>query len=152
MRTLKSPAGIRRLIPVALLVILSTAACGGSDSASENPAIEQPSTTTHDVMAATCAPSGTSLTLSAQNTTYDKDCLAVPANQAFTISFANRQKDVSHNVAILTAHDGSVLFRGGDPFAGVQTMVYNAPPMPAGEYHFHCEVHPTVMQGKFIVS
>jgi hypothetical protein len=50
------------------------------------------------------------------------------------------------------AHDGSVLFRGGDPFPGVQTMVYNAPPMPAGEYHFHCEVHPTVMQGKFIVS
>lgn len=143
---------IGRALVLTTALLLGAVACGGGDSASENPAIEQPTTTTHDVMAVTCAPKGTSLTVSAQNTAYDKDCLAVPANQPFTISFANRQKDVPHNIAILMSHDGAVLFRGGDPFPGVATMVYNAPPMPAGEYHFHCEVHPTVMQGKFIVS
>jgi plastocyanin len=138
-------------LAIALLLAGATA-CGGDDAASENPALEQPTTTAHDVMAATCSPSGTSLTLSAQNTSYDKDCLAAPAAQAFTISFANRQKDVSHNVVILKEHQGEALFRGGDPFPGVQTEVYNVPPMTAGEYHFHCEVHPDVMQGKFIVA
>jgi plastocyanin len=133
------------------MLVLGAVACGG-DSGSENPAIERPNTTAHDLHAVTCAPKGTSLVLSAENIAYDKDCLAAPVGQAFTISFANRQKDVSHNVVLLKSHEGEVLFRGGDPFPGVKTEVYNVPPLPAGEYHFHCEVHPTVMQGKFLVS
>jgi plastocyanin len=136
---------------VLLIVLFAVVGCGG-DGASENPAIEQPSTSAHDLNAVTCAPKGTSLVLSAENTAYDKDCLAAPAGQPFTISFANRQKAVSHNVVLLKSHEGEVLFRGGDPFPGVKTEVYNVTPLPAGEYHFHCEVHPTVMQGKFIVS
>jgi plastocyanin len=55
-------------------------------------------------------------------------------------------------VVLLKSQEGEVLFRGGDPFPGIKTEVYNVPPLPAGEYHFHCEVHPAVMQGKFIVS
>ncbi len=111
-----------------------------------------PSTPARDLNTVTCAASGTSLVLSAQNTTYDKDCLAAPAGKPFTISFANRQKGVSHNVMILKSQAGEVLFRGGDPFPGIKTEVYDVPPFPAGEYRFHCEVHPDVMKGKFIVS
>ncbi|MDQ6928892.1 MAG: cupredoxin domain-containing protein [Actinomycetota bacterium] len=135
-----------------LIIAFAAVACGGGGGTSENPAILQPSTTAHDLNTVTCAPSGTSLVLSADNIAYDKDCLAAPAGQAFTIAFANRQKGISHNVVILKSQGGDVLFRGGDPFPGVKTQVYNAPPLPAGEYHFHCEVHPDAMQGKFIVS
>ena len=141
----------RWTVVIALAATLVAAGCGGS-SDSENPAVVAPTTTAHDLSHVTCSPSGTSLAISAENTTFDKDCLAAPANQPFTISFANRQKDVPHNVAILTSHEnGQLLFRGGDPFPGVATMVYNVPALPAGNYHFHCEVHPLVMQGNFIV-
>lgn len=140
-------------IGAAVSVALSAAACGGGGNSSENPALVSPNTTTHDLSHVTCTPSGTSLALSADNFLFDKDCLAVPANQPFTIAFANRQKDIPHNVAILTSQEnGQMLFRGGDPFPGVATMVYNGPPLPPGNYYFHCEVHPTQMQGNFIVQ
>lgn len=150
------PASIRSVSLRAAIAVLAATAVGaagcGGGSDSQNPALIAPSTTVHDVTAVTCRPAGTSLVISADNTAYDKDCLAAPVDQPFTIAFANRQKDVRHNVVILKSRDGETLHRGGDPFPGVQTMVYDAPPLPAGDYYFHCEVHPGLMQGKFVVA
>src|SRR4051812_49871545 len=53
--------------------------------------------------ATTCSPSGTSLALTAEGHKFDKDCLAVPAGESFTIRFDNRDTD-RHNVAILPSH------------------------------------------------
>jgi len=102
-------------------------------------------------MGATCSPSGTSLALTAENHAFDKDCLAVTAGQAFTIRFENRDTD-RHNVAILPSHTSTETIFQGDIVPGPKNTVYAVPNMKAGTYHFHCEVHPNLMQGTFIVA
>ena len=102
-------------------------------------------------MGATCSPSGTSLALTAENHAFDKDCLAVTAGEAFTIRFENRDAD-RHNVAILPSHTSTETLFQGDIIPGPKNTVYAVPNMKAGTYHFHCEVHPNLMQGTFIVA
>jgi plastocyanin len=101
--------------------------------------------------AAPCAPSGTSLALTAENHKFDKDCLAVTAGESFTIRFDNRDSD-RHNVAILPAHTSVETIFAGDIVPGPKSTVYAVPNMKAGTYHFHCEVHPNLMNGTFVVA
>ena len=103
-----------------------------------------------------CSPSGTSLKLTAQNIQYSAACLAAPANQAFTIAFNNQDANTPHNVAIFSADptshpDAQVVFRGG-LVTGVASTTYQVPAVPAGTYFFHCDVHPTIMTGTFVVK
>jgi LPXTG-motif cell wall-anchored protein len=102
-------------------------------------------------MGATCSPTGTSLTLVAQDHKFDKDCLAVPAGQAFTIRFDNRDND-RHNVAILPSHTSTQTFFEGDIVPGPRTVTYSVPALKPGTFHFHCEVHPNLMNGTFVVG
>jgi plastocyanin len=102
-------------------------------------------------MDAPCSPSGTSLALTAENHAFDKDCLAVRAGEAFTIRFENRDND-RHNVAILPSHTSTETLFQGDIVAGPKSTVYAVPNMKAGTYHFHCEIHPNLMNGTFIVA
>jgi plastocyanin len=99
----------------------------------------------------TCAPSGTSLSLTAEGHAFDKHCLAVPAGEAFTIRFENRDND-RHNVAILPSHTSTETLFEGDIIAGPKSTVYAVPSLKAGTYHFHCEIHPNLMNGTFIVA
>ncbi|MCA1844724.1 MAG: cupredoxin domain-containing protein [Actinobacteria bacterium] len=99
----------------------------------------------------TCSPSGTSLALTAEGHKFDKDCLAVPAGESFTISFDNRDDD-RHNLAILPSHTATETLFQGDIIPGPKSTVYAVPNMKAGTYHFHCEVHPNLMNGTFIVA
>src|SRR5581483_3179027 len=101
--------------------------------------------------AAPCAPSGTSLALTAENHKFDKDCLAVTAGESFTIRFDNRDSD-RHNVAILPSHMSTETLFAGDIVAGPKSTVYAVPNMKAGTYHFHCEIHPNLMNGTFVVA
>ncbi len=98
-----------------------------------------------------CAPSGTSLALTAENHKFDKDCLAVTAGESFTIWFDNRDRD-RHNVAVLPSHTSTETIFGGDIVPGPRSTVYAVPNMKAGTYHFHCEVHPNLMNGTFVVT
>jgi LPXTG-motif cell wall-anchored protein len=100
---------------------------------------------------APCAPNGTSLAVTAENHKFDKDCLAVTAGQSFTIRFDNRDTD-RHNVAILPAHTAIETIFAGDILPGPKSTVYAVPNMKAGTYHFHCEVHPNLMNGTFVVA
>jgi LPXTG-motif cell wall-anchored protein len=102
-------------------------------------------------MDAPCSPSGTSLALTAENHAFDKDCLAVRAGEAFTIRLENRDSD-RHNVAILPSHTSTETLFQGDIVAGPKSTVYAVPNMKAGTYHFHCEIHPNLMNGTFIVA
>ena len=101
--------------------------------------------------AAPCAPSGTSLALTAETHKFDKDCLAVTAGESFTIRFDNRDSD-RHNVAVLPAHTSTETIFAGDIVPGPKSTVYAVPNMKAGTYHFHCEVHPNLMNGTFVVA
>ena len=100
---------------------------------------------------ATCTASGNALRISANNLTFDRTCLAAPANQPFTITFTNQENGIPHNVAIYpNGQGGSPLFKGGI-VTGVQTTVYRVPALPAGTYYFQCDVHPD-MNGALVVG
>jgi len=100
---------------------------------------------------ASCSPSGTSLALTAQDHKFDKDCLAVPAGQAFTIRFDNKDND-RHSVAILPSHMSTETFFQGDIVPGPKSVTYSVPALKAGTFHFHCQIHPNLMNGTFVVA
>jgi plastocyanin len=97
---------------------------------------------------ATCTPSGTALKVSAKGFQFDTNCLAAPADQAFTIEFDNQDAGTPHNVSILSG--GDKLFTG-EVFSGPKTETYDVDALKAGTYEFKCDVHPT-MEGAFIVE
>lgn len=153
--------------PVLPLLVLAVACGGGSDSPDEGassttapPGAEQAGEHGHAGQGghggpagggATCSPSGTSLSLVADNIRFDKECLAAPAGRPFTIAYENRQS-LPHNLVILESHTATdVMFRA-DIFTGPRTVTLQVPALEAGTYAFHCEVHPSQMQGTFVVA
>ena len=124
-------------------VTLVAVATGGSLGAA--PATKEP----------TCAPEGTSLTISAKDTKFDKDCLMAPTGQAFTIAFNNKET-VPHNVAIYDERDGKTkgktIFKG-EVFLGPKTVTYDVPAIAEeGYYRFTCDPHDDKMNGVFVVG
>jgi plastocyanin len=104
---------------------------------------------------ASCTPSGTTLTLIAQNTMFNTNCLAAPAGQPVTVHFENMDV-LPHNLSIFSAdpdvdRNAKELFKG-DIVPGPKTVDYAVPAEPAGTYHFHCAVHPTQMFGTYVVK
>ena len=154
---------MRKLFVVAVLGVLLLAGCGDDDSDTETSGGVTATTTgdghdhAHPGMdtggdTATCEPSGTTLSIVASNTKFDKDCLAAPAGQAFTIAFENKDT-TAHSLVFLKTHTSNEnLFPGADVFTGPKTTTVNAPPQTAGTYAFHCTIHPSVMEGTFIVK
>jgi plastocyanin len=100
---------------------------------------------------AACSPGGTSLALAAEHHRFDTDCLFAPAGESFTIRFDNKDSD-RHNVAILPAHMSSETIFAGDIIPGPKNTLYAVNPIKPGTYHFHCEVHPNLMNGTFVVA
>ena len=102
--------------------------------------------------AAACSPSGTSLTLTAKGHKFDKDCLAVPDGESFTIRFDNQDAD-RHSVALVPSKKSS-----GDPLytgnilAGPKSALLSVAKLKEGTYAFQCDVHPNLMNGTFIVG
>jgi len=139
---------------LALVAILVLAACSGkADQATkESPHAMKSESGGMPTAAASCQPSGTALTLAAKDIKFDKDCLAAPAGQAFTIAF-NNMEAVPHNVGILESHGSTnELFAAQAPFTGPGTVTYQVPALKAGTFHFHCAVHPELMKGTFVVK
>jgi plastocyanin len=100
---------------------------------------------------ATCTPVGNSLTISAKHNTFDKECLAAPADTQFTIAFNNQDSDI-HNVSIYDKdHSDEVLFKG-EVIYGPKSITYSVPPQPEGTYEFRCDPHADSMIGTFIVG
>ena len=98
----------------------------------------------------TCKPDGTSLGITAANNAFDTDCLAAPADEAFTITFENKDAGTPHNVDVMTL-DGDTLFKG-ELTSGIKTVTYQVKALKPGTYHFHCDAHPDTMEGTFIVQ
>jgi plastocyanin len=143
-----------RRVSLAVSLVLGLAACGGGEQAAPRaaspPGAASPA-------APKCTPSGTTLEITAQKDKFDKDCLAAPANQAFTIEFTNKDKAVGddpglqHNVSIESS-TGVRTFFAGDLVKGPKTVEYQVDPLPAGTYGFECDVHPQRMNGTFVVA
>lgn len=94
---------------------------------------------------------GGAVTVTAQNLSFDPTTIDLPADTESTITFDNRDAGVQHNIAIFT--DDSLaenLFRG-EIVTGPDTIDYTIPPLGAGEYYFHCDVHQD-MNGTVVVA
>lgn len=81
--------------------------------------------------------------LVAQGIAFDTDTISLPADQASTLTFDNRDT-VPHNVAIYTDDSLSEALFQGEIVTGPATVQYEIPPLPAGEYYFQCDVHPNM--------
>jgi plastocyanin len=102
-------------------------------------------------VAGTCSPNGTALSITALDGKFDKDCLAAPASQAFTIDFNNLDRGIPHNVAIYEDDTaGKMLFKG-ELIDGPGKTTYSVPALPDGTFFFRCDPHPE-MNGAFLVG
>ena len=94
------------------------------------------------------------LELAAENTTYDVTELTAPAGADVTLVFDNDDEGLQHNFALFESADAldDPIFEG-DVITGVDTIDYEftAPEEP-GTYFYHCDIHPTQMDGDFIVE
>ncbi len=92
------------------------------------------------------------ITISANAMRFSAPCMIAPADKAFAIHFINRE-GTPHDVAI---YDGASKvneeFRGDTITGPDATIDYSIAALPAGEYYFHCIVHPPDMHGTLIVE
>ena len=100
---------------------------------------------------ATCSPSGTALTLIAFDNKFDKNCLAAPANQDFTIDFSNLDRGIPHNVSIYEDETARKNFFKGELTDGPGKQIYSVPGLQAGTWFFRCDPHPE-MTGTFVAG
>jgi plastocyanin len=100
--------------------------------------------------AASCSPAGTTVEVTAADFAFEPLCLAAPADTAFTIVMDNRDTGVPHNVAVYTDASASDALFVGDLVPGPIVERYDVDALPAGEYVFRCDAHPTQMVGTFV--
>jgi plastocyanin len=100
---------------------------------------------------ASCSPDGTALKLTAFDNKFDKNCLAAPANQNFTIDFSNLDRGIPHNVAIYEDETARKNFFKGELTDGPGKQTYSVPGLPAGKWFFRCDPHPE-MNGTFVAG
>jgi plastocyanin len=98
---------------------------------------------------ASCSPNGTALSITALDGKFNKNCLAAPANQAFTIDFQNLDRGIPHNVAIYEDESAGRTFFKGELVDGPGKTTYSVNGVPAGTFFFRCDPHPD-MNGTFV--
>jgi hypothetical protein len=99
----------------------------------------------------TCKPDGTTLSLVAHNISWNKFCLAVPANTPFVVNINNQDAGIEHNFAIYDSFFQKTTYFTGPKITGPATISLNPDPLPPGRYYFQCNVHGPAMSGAFVV-
>jgi len=96
--------------------------------------------------------------ITASNVLFDKTEIRVKPGKVF-VRFLNKDNGVQHNFAVYTNEsastplaDGSVgaIVTGGPDV--VATMLFEVKESDRGDHFFRCDVHPTIMTGRFIVE
>jgi plastocyanin len=98
-----------------------------------------------------CPAATRSLRIVASNTRFDTDCLTGTADQPLTLTYENKDQ-IGHNLVFVPDHSATDPMFRVDIFQGPRTQTLNVPAQKAGTYAFHCEVHPGVMRGTFVVK
>ena len=94
---------------------------------------------------------GGGVTVVAQNISFDTNEIDLPPDAPSTITFDNQDPGVQHNIAIYEDESLSKSLFQGDLVTGPGQADYDVPPLSAGEYYFHCDVHPN-MNGTVVVG
>jgi plastocyanin len=127
----------RSLLPLAVPVLaILLAACGGASGAASSgpPASVDPN-----------APK-----VVAQNLAFQQTSIQVPAGKPFTLVFEN-QDGAPHNIAISSDAGFAQKLFDGEVFSGPGSRNYQVNALPAGTYHFRCDVH-TNMTGTIVAG
>jgi len=102
----------------------------------------------------TPAPSGAVdapvVTITAEGVKFLETELTAPADTPFIIRFDNRDQGTPHDVDIMDASGAKVF--DGEVFNGPEERDYSVPALAAGQYPFHCSVHPQLMTGTLTVQ
>lgn len=78
--------------------------------------------------------------VSAVNIAFDHTDIDVPAGQAFTLVFENRES-VDHNVSVYTDAAAQTRLFEGKIYKGPGTRWYPVPALATGTYVFRCDIH-----------
>jgi cytochrome c oxidase subunit 2 len=100
----------------------------------------------------TCPPNGSALSLVAHNISWNKFCLAVPANTPFTVNVTNQDDGIQHNFSIYDSFFEKKTYFQAPKLTGPTSATFNVGALPAGHYYFQCDVHGPAMSGAFVVK
>jgi plastocyanin len=93
------------------------------------------------------------LEIAVENTAYDVSELTAPAGVDLTLQFDNDDPDIQHNWSLYETPESEDPIFEGDILTGVDTIDYAIPAIEEpGTYHFHCDIHPSQMEGELIVE
>ena len=93
------------------------------------------------------------LELTAENTTYDETELTAPAGADVTLIFDNDDEGIPHNFSLYETPESEEAIFEGPITTGVEQIEYTfTAPEDPGTYHYHCDIHPTQMDGDFFVE
>ena len=92
------------------------------------------------------------LTLVAEDTKFDKTTLEAPAGKDVALTMENKDS-IEHTFALYETEAATSRLAGGQTFSGPAFLTYQftAPETP-GTYHFQCDIHPSAMNGDFVVK
>jgi plastocyanin len=141
-----TPTALRSVLArLALAGLLILAGCGGGANITPLPSGAEPP--------ADCARVADGvITLSAKNIKFSAPCLVANAGEAFTIRFTNEEA-VPHDVAVYTDSSTTNEIMRGDPITGPnKTIDYHVEGLSAGEYFFHCTIHPAMNGALYVVA
>ncbi|HEV8681396.1 MAG TPA: cupredoxin domain-containing protein [Actinomycetota bacterium] len=134
------------------LMLGTSAEVSGLDLAVPSPTPSAVPTTTTPASQCTKASNGV-VDIVAQGIAYDTNCLEAPASTPFTIAFDNKDTGIQHNVSVYpSATDLTKPIEQGEIITGPATADYKVPALKPGDYYFHCDVHPTQMNGTLRVA
>lgn len=151
---------LRNAVLVLLVACLSAVfvvACSDDDDGDGSSVVETPESVVTDAATSVAGTGGdagggdSELTITAEDNEFDKDELTAPAQTEVSIEFSNQDEGVLHNFSVYQSSDAQEAIFKGDLITGVETTTYTFETPEAGEYFFHCDVHPD-MTGTFVVE
>jgi plastocyanin len=146
--------GLRRAAAIGLTTLLAFAlvACSSGDESPSTAASEAPAGSQAaggDSGSGTATVTDGAVTITAADLAFDATTIEAPAGEAFTITLVNNDS-APHNISIYTEEGGEAIVQGEVINQG-ETVEVEVPAQEAGEYYFHCDVHPD-MNGTLVVG
>lgn len=132
----------------------------GHDAVNGTPAASAPATAEKEAATAastTAAPAPAEpfavINLAAKNIAFNVSTITVPAGANVTVNFDNQDARVPHNFAVYETDAARKAVFQGKIINGPARIAYSfmAPEVP-GTYFFRCDLHPTTMTGRLIVT
>ena len=149
--------GKHLLVTAAAVTMISLGACSSSPAYTTAPVLTTTPVPVRTTTPATAQTPGKSVTINliAQNIAFNMNSITVPAGATVNINFDNKDSGIAHNFAVyqnLSGGQTKPVFVG-NTITGPSSVTYQfiAPAGP-GSYFFECDVHPTMMNGSFIVQ